>query len=105
MIVRIWHGVTLADRADDYFDYLKQTGLSDYEETPGNLGVHVLRRIEGQRAHFLLLSYWRSMADIEQFAGSDVSRARYYPQDEAYLLELEPEVTHYELLTPQPSPR
>jgi hypothetical protein len=32
------------------------------------------------------------------YAGEDVTRARYYPEDTRYLLELEPAVTHYEVL-------
>src|SRR5256885_10813478 len=31
------------------------------------------------------------------FAGDDVERAHYYPEDRDYLLELEPTVTHYEV--------
>ncbi len=97
-IVRLWHGETAVERAEDYFDYLQETGVADYRRTDGNRGVTVLRRREGERAHFLLLSYWDSMEAIEAFAGADVERARYYPEDEDYLLALEPEVTHYELL-------
>ncbi len=37
---------------------------------------------------------------IRRFAGDDVERARYYPEDRAYLLELEPGVAHYEVLEP-----
>jgi hypothetical protein len=35
---------------------------------------------------------------IDKFAGSDIQKARYYPEDEDFLLELEPTVTHYEVL-------
>jgi len=48
--------------------------------------------------HFPLLTLWDSLESIKAFAGADVERARYYPEDEAYLLELEPTVTHYEVL-------
>lgn len=43
VIVRIWHGVTEAARADSYLEYLEKTGLADYARTPGNRGVLVLR--------------------------------------------------------------
>ena len=39
MIARIWRGITLAEKADAYIDYLNETGLKDYANTPGNLGV------------------------------------------------------------------
>jgi len=38
------------------------------------------------------------MDAIRIFAGEDVERAHYYPEDREYLLELEPTVTHYEVL-------
>jgi len=98
MIARIWHGVTAAAKSDEYLDYLNETGVPDYRATEGNLGVYVLRRIEGERAHFLTLSYWESMEVIKGFAGSDPEKARYYPEDEEYLLDFEPTVEHYEVL-------
>lgn len=60
--------------------------------------MYVLRRIEGDRAHFLLLTLWESEAAIKKFAGPDMERARYYPEDEEFLLELESTVMHYEVL-------
>jgi len=98
MIARVWHGVTNLEKADEYYEYLLRHGVPDYKSTPGNLGVHVLRRIEGDRAHFILISYWESLDSIRAFAGGDVEAARYYPEDRDYLLELTPKVTHYEVL-------
>lgn len=98
MIARTWHGMVPAKRADEYKAYLERTGLPDLRATPGNRGVWVLRRTEGDRTHFLLVSLWDSMDSIRAFAGDDVERARYYPEDEAFLLELEPHVTHYDVI-------
>lgn len=98
MIARTWHGVTPSAQADEYLDYLNRTGVPDYQATPGNRGVYVLRRLEGDRAHFLLISLWDSYDAIRRFAGEDFEKAVYYPEDTAYLLELEPTVTHYEVL-------
>ena len=44
MIARIWRGVTSAEKAEQYFEYLMETGLKDYRTVPGNRGVQVLRR-------------------------------------------------------------
>jgi heme-degrading monooxygenase HmoA len=97
MIARTWHGAVSPDTADDYHAYLLRTGVADYRATPGNAGAHVLRRSEDGVAHFLLLTLWETLSAIRAFAGDDVERARYYPEDEAYLLELEPHVRHYEV--------
>ena len=96
MIARIWHGVTASAKAEEYVEYLNETGVRDYRATEGNQGVFVLRRIEANRAHFLILTFWESLDAIKRFAGPDFEKARYYPEDDEYLLEREPTVAHYE---------
>ena len=98
MIARLWHGAVPAARAQEYLRYLEATGLPDYRGTPGNRGVTVLRRVHGDVAHFLLVTLWESEAAIRAFAGDEIERARYYPEDEEFLLDLEPTVTHYEVV-------
>jgi heme-degrading monooxygenase HmoA len=98
MIGRTWHGTVPASKADEYHEYLNKTGIPEYKATLGNKGVFVLRRVEGDVAHFLLLTLWESIDAIKAFAGDDYEKAKYYPEDEAFLLELEPFVTHYEVL-------
>lgn len=95
----MWHGVTAAEKADEYLDYLNETGVPDYRETEGNRGVYVLRRIEGDKAHFLTVSFWGSIEEVKAFAGPDPEKARYYPEDEGFLLEFEPQVKHYDVVT------
>lgn len=97
MIARIWHGRTLRSKADDYMEYLKKTGMKDYERTKGNLGAFILRRNEDDVTHFSTLTFWASYDAIRKFVGENDEHARYYPDDQEYLLELEPTVTHYEV--------
>lgn len=87
--------MTEASNAGQYFEYLKKTGIPDYQSTPGDRGVYVLRRIEGTRAHFLLVTLWDSLESVRVFAGNNIEKARYYPEDKQWLLELEPNVFHY----------
>jgi heme-degrading monooxygenase HmoA len=96
MLARIWHGVTLVEKSDEYLDYLNQTGISDYCATPGNRGAFVLRRMDGERTHFLTISLWDSLESVKQFAGDDYESARYYADDGKFLLEFEPTAQHYE---------
>jgi len=98
MIGRTWHGRVPAEKADAYYAYLQRTGLSDYVKTPGNRGVYVLRRDDGDVTHFLLLTFWDSLDAIRAFAGADCERARYYAEDDEFLLEREPFVSHYDVL-------
>jgi heme-degrading monooxygenase HmoA len=98
MIGRTWHGRVPTEKADAYYRYLLRTGLADYRTTRGNRGVWTFRRIEGDITHFFLITLWDSIESIRAFAGPDYLRARYYPEDDDYLLEREPYVTHYEVL-------
>ena len=98
MIARMWHGVTPAAKADEYVEYLNKTGMPGYRATEGNRGAYLLRRIEGDEAHFITLTFWDSYEDIKKFAGEDVEKARYYPEDKEFLLEFEPTVKHYEIV-------
>lgn len=98
MIARTWHGRVPAEKAEAYHVYLQRTGLSDYASTPGNLGILVLRRTEGNVTHFTLTTFWESFDAIRRFAGDDYERARYYPEDDDFLLEKEPVVVHHDVL-------
>ena len=97
MIARIWHGVTRAQDFDTYWAFLHARAIPDYKATPGNLGVRLFRRLEGERAHFLTMSFWPSLEAIRAFAGADISVAKYYPEDRQFLLEFEPTVQHFEV--------
>ena len=99
MIARIWRGVTPEEKADAYFEYLRATGLAEYESTEGNEGVLVLRRVDDGKAEFVLLSLWESLEAVRRFAGDDYETAVYYPEDDEYLLRRELKVEHYEVLT------
>lgn len=99
MIARLWRGETASTHFDEYLRFLERTGIPDYRATPGNLGVQVLRRIDGDRAVFLLISYWESFDAIKRFAGDDVEQAVFYPEDDDYLLERGPRVEHFEVAT------
>ena len=94
LITRIWHGVTRREHADVYLKYITRTGVADYKEIEGNLGVEILRRIDGDRCHFWTVTKWDAFESIKKFAGEDYEKARYYTEDEKYLLEFEPNVIH-----------
>ena len=105
MIGRIWRGRTPESQGEEYFEYLKKTGIEQYGATKGNRGVYVLRRTKEGAAEFLLLTLWESMDAIKEFAGPNPEQAVYYPEDEQYLLELEPRVEHYECLLADSDPQ
>jgi heme-degrading monooxygenase HmoA len=100
MIARVWHGVVPLTKAEGYSKYLSDSelGVDAYRKVPGNRGAGLLRRVQGDRVHFLLISYWDSRAAIERYAGPDIERAQYFAYDRECLLEPEAQVAHYEVL-------
>jgi heme-degrading monooxygenase HmoA/uncharacterized damage-inducible protein DinB len=98
MIARSWDGLTKAEQADAYAEYLRHTGVKDLVATTGNRGVYVLRRREGDEARFRVLSLWDSMEGIRRFAGDEPERARYYPEDARFLKALDPHVAHFDVV-------
>jgi heme-degrading monooxygenase HmoA len=57
-----------------------------------------MRRVYEGKAEFTLMSLWDSWDAIRVFAGEEYEKAVYYPEDTKFLLELDPNVTHYEVL-------
>jgi len=95
MIARVWRGWTKRSDADEYAKYTRQVGLSAYRATPGNRGAWILQRDVGDRTEILTLSLWESVDAVRGFAGDDISRAVFYPQDDRFLIEKELTVEHY----------
>ena len=100
MIARIWRGITLREKAEDYLAYLHETGLRDYAKTAGNRGVTILRRNQGEHCEIMLISMWESMDAVRAFAGENPDRSVYYPEDEHFLLPMEPLVGHDDVAAP-----
>jgi heme-degrading monooxygenase HmoA len=100
MIARTWRGWTRSQDADAYADYLMETGMQEYRSVPGNRAAYILRREQGGRTEFVTLSFWDSMEAVAGFAGNDVERAVFYPEDDRFLVDRETTVAHYEVIEP-----
>ena len=69
MIARMWRGSTRAEDAQAYAEYMGGSGGQALADTPGNRGVYMLRRIEGDTAEFVMLSLWESEDAIRRVRG------------------------------------
>lgn len=98
MIARTWRGWTRTEDASAYVEYLMETGIRAYRETPGNRAAYILRRDVGDRTEFVTLSLWDSPEAIRAFAGDDPERAVFYDEDDRFLLERETTVTHFDVV-------
>ena len=98
MIARTWRGTVRRADAEQYADYIRETGFAEYGQTPGNRGAWMLRRDEGERTEFITLSLWDSEDAIRAFAGDDINAAVLYPADQRYLIGGESTVAHYQVV-------
>ncbi len=98
MISRSWHGRVPSSKAEAYRAFLNARAIPDYRSTEGNLGVYILERPEGEVTHFVTLTFWKDLEAIRRFAGDPIETAKYYPEDQDFLLEFEPTVTHHEVV-------
>ncbi|MFN6465533.1 MAG: antibiotic biosynthesis monooxygenase family protein [Nostoc sp. DedVER02] len=98
VVARIWHGTTLTSKADEYYSYLVEAGIKKIQSIPGNLGVQVLRRINGNSTEFTVISYWESRDAIRKFAGNDIEKVRPLSRDNEYLIKPETQVKHFDVL-------
>lgn len=97
MIARIWQGRTSRDYFEAYSSFLKAKAVPDYRSTPGFKKLIFLRNITGDEAHFTLITFWENITAVQTFAGDDIEKAKYYPEDEGFLLTFEEKVVHYEV--------
>lgn len=72
-----------------------ERAVPDYSSVEGLLKLYFTRRDEGDVAHFLLVTIWDSMDSMRKFAGNDPEVAKYYPEDDEFLLEKEERVQIY----------
>jgi len=99
VIARMWRGWIRSEDTDAYVAYVEETGMAHYRRTPGNQGAHMLTRDLGDgRTEMITLSFWDSLDVVRGFAGDDISRAVFYPEDDRYLVDRETTVTHFEVV-------
>lgn len=97
-VLREWRAEIRRELKEEYARYVHATGVTEYRKTKGNLGALVgVRDLDRTRAEIVVLSWWVDRASIERFAGSDITVARYFPEDDRYLLTRPETVQHYDV--------
>lgn len=100
-IMREWRAEIRRELKQEYVEYVTATGLVGYRSAEGNLGAVIATRdLDANRSEIVTLSWWKDEASVKAFAGDDISRARYYPEDDRYLLTRPETVQHYDSTLP-----
>ena len=97
MIARIWIGKTNLEDEKAYEQFMRERAVPDYSQTPGFVKLLFLKRTDDRFAYFELITFWKNVEVIKNFAGEDHEKAKYYPEDQNYLLEFPEKVIHFEV--------
>ncbi len=96
-IMRLWHGKVAIDKADEYEKFMIAKAAPDYGSVDGLQKLYFQRKNEEAVAHFLLITIWDSLEAVKNFTGDNPEIAKYYPEDENFLLEKEEHVSMYQV--------
>ncbi|MCO7202093.1 hypothetical protein NH287_00990 [Microbacterium sp. CnD16-F] len=92
----MWTGVVRSEDRERYAVYVERTGMTAYRGTPGNLDAWLLTRDLGHgRTEITTVSRWESFEVIAAFAGDDIEKAVFYPEDDEFLIDRDERVRHY----------
>ena len=95
-VARIWRGRVRKELLQKYRKYIEYSGLADLpEDARKSRRVHAYRTARGFWRSRSRLSFWDTREAIAAFAGEPIDRARYYPEDEAYLLDFPPSAVEH----------
>lgn len=101
MVARIWSGRTTKENYQAYSDFLIDVAVPDYKRINGCIELTFLKAItDDGLGHFKLISLWDNIESIKEFAGSDIHKAKFYTEDEFFLIEKDEFVEHFEVFEP-----
>ena len=99
VVLRRWVGMIRTEHEQQYVEYISYTGAADYAATPGNRGSQMLLRpLANGLTEVTTLSWWDSLDSIKHFAGENIDLARYYPEDDRFLVERPCHVEHHRVV-------
>jgi heme-degrading monooxygenase HmoA len=97
MISRHWKGIAKREHAESYVAHLKGETFPKLATLAGFVRASILRREVPRGTEFQVVTVWRSLQDIEAFAGADVEAAVVPPVAATMMVEFDRRATHYEI--------
>ena len=98
MVLRSWSGRATPAGARRYLAHFRRRVLPALRRLPGHCGALVVRRRRAGEVEITVLTLWRSLAAVRDFAGRDVARAVVEPEARAVLRRFDTRVAHFEVL-------
>lgn len=97
-IGRIWRGVTLAAKSEQYLEYLNRTVIPTCQSAEGNEGLFVLKECQGELTHFLVLTLWASDEALAKYAGTADDVVHPTPEERDLLMAFESTARRYQVV-------
>jgi heme-degrading monooxygenase HmoA len=98
MIARLWSAHTTPARAPAYADHLRTRVLPALSTVDGYAGAVLLQRATSDAMEIIVITWWRSLDAIREFAGADCERAVVADDAASLLTHFDRRVRHYELV-------
>lgn len=96
-ILRHWSARTNESQLPKYLDHFSKNVLPELRRVSGYLGATVSVRHIGNEVEILVVTSWRSLESIRDFAGPDLEAAVVAPEAAALLTNFDRRVRHYEI--------
>ncbi|HEX4954168.1 MAG TPA: antibiotic biosynthesis monooxygenase [Thermoanaerobaculia bacterium] len=96
-IVRLWHGRVPTAKAPAYRRLLDERLANQHSSPSGRLSGHILERVDGEVTHFVVMTFWDSLAAVRTFLANHGEPPASCLDDRDFLLDLEPRVVQYEV--------
>jgi heme-degrading monooxygenase HmoA len=97
MIARLWSARATPENWPAYERHFTDNVIPELRAQKGYVASNLLKRQAGAEIEITVISFWRSLEEIDTFAGADREAAVVVPQAAAFLASYDRKVLHYEL--------
>ncbi len=98
MISRQWRGLAKPVHADSYVKHLREETFRKLRKISGFIDASILRPNVDQGIEFLIVTRWKSMGAIEEFAGREPDIAVVPEKVQEMMVDYDRSVRHYEVV-------
>ncbi len=98
MVARFWTAKTSQAEAHVYTDHFKNEALAALRDVDGYAGAKLLERETPDGVEIVVITFWRTLEAIGEFAGADIEKAVVNEEIIPRLLKYDQRVIHYDIV-------
>jgi len=96
MISRHWTGLAKKERANEYTTHLQNDTFKKIKTINGFISARILKREVKEGIEFLIITEWKTLDSIKQFAGANIDSAVVPKLVQDIMIKYDENVLHYE---------